>query len=84
MPTSYKADDFYRPIDCGRYDQLEVLAMSGKKITIEYDHSGRTIMLEDVIIKTTITRDGEEFLKLVSAQEIRLDKLRVVDDLLFE
>jgi len=84
MSTSDTAIEYYRPIDCSLYDHLEVFAMRGKEVSIIYNDEGRELKIENVVIKTTITQDGQEFLRLESGLEIRLDRLVLVDDVVFK
>lgn len=84
MSTSDETAGKYAPIDCGLYDHLEVFAIQRKSIAIEYNELGHVVKLDNVVIETTIIKDGEEFLKLVSGEEIRLDRLQVVDGLVFK
>lgn len=83
MHDSGNTEDNYAPIACGLYDHLEVFAIQRKVIDIKYNNLGSEVKLEDVMIESTIIRDGEEYLKLVSGEEIRLDKLLAIDDLVF-
>lgn len=84
MSTTDTAGEYYSPIDCSLHDQLEVFAIRGKEVSITYTDLGHVVKLENAVIETTITQDGEEFLKLVSGHEIRLDRLMRVDDLVFK
>ncbi len=84
MSTSDKVEGIYAPIDCGLYDHLEVFAIHRKPIAIEYNELADVVKLDGVVIETTIIKDGEEFLKLASGEEVRLDKLLVVDGIEFK
>ena len=73
----------YRPIACGAYDELEVLAMHRSTVDLEYtDGQGVQQLLHGRALDTRI-HDGAEFLVLETAagrQEVRLDRiLRIVD-----
>ena len=83
MSTSRKSDTEYRQIDCSLFDQLELLAVQAKEISIKYKDLGDKFQLENVVIDTTVIRDGKEYLKLVSGELIRLDELEVVDGIEF-
>jgi len=84
MSTSDTSTENYRPIDCSLYDHLEIFAMRGKEVSIIYNHGGRERKIENVVIKTMFTQHGQEFLKLESGLEIRLDRLVLVDDVDFK
>ena len=71
----------YRPIDCSLHDQLEAAATLRRTVQIVYERDGETIETADRILDI-FTRDGAEFLKL-SATEVRLDDLRIVDGVAF-
>ena len=69
----------YTPIDCNAYDELTVRITRGMPVTVRWrDADGgeaeRTEVLADVF-----TRGDEEFLRLASGREIRLDRLIDVD-----
>ena len=73
--------DAYRPIDCSLHDQLEAAATLRRTIGISYERDGEIVEVSDRILDI-FTRDGAEFVKL-SATEVRLDDLRVVDGVPF-
>lgn len=69
----------YQPISCDFHDELEALAVRRRKCEITYrDISGNPVTVEDCI-EDIYARDKEEFLKLKSGLEIRLDRLIEVD-----
>ena len=84
MSNSNVSKDVYVPIDCSLYDHLETFAIRDEPVSIKYRELGRDVELTDAVIETIITRNSEEFLKLLSGQEIRLDKLLLVDSLVFK
>ncbi len=84
MSTSDNTLDVYKPIDCSLHDQLEVFAIQNKEISIEYNDLGSVVKLDAAVIETTISRDKEEYLKLVTGEVIRLDRLLLVDGLAFK
>lgn len=75
----------YQPIDCGAYDELEILAMRRIECTIEYgckpqEHKANgdeTAPIESVRsrILDVNARDGEEFIHLENGLTLRLDRL---------
>ena len=70
----------YTPISCSLYDELELRAMRGKTVDIILTDGQE---LSDQI-ETLETRENDgEYLILKSGKEIRLDKLKSVDNLLF-
>jgi Rho-binding antiterminator len=69
----------YQPINCSFYDELEILAMRKRKVTVEFrDEDNQDTSAEDVIVDV-YSRNKEEFLKLRGGQIIRLDRLIRVD-----
>lgn len=75
--------DTYVPIDCGLHDQLEVHALRGDPLDVEFvDQAGRAGRLSDVKLLTWHARGGEEFGIFASRggveTRIRLDRLREV------
>jgi Rho-binding antiterminator len=71
----------YKPIDCGDYDTMEVLAMRRKECVIEFiDEHQQSRSITSKIVDV-FAKSGEEFLQLESGQLIRLDHLMVVDNL---
>lgn len=71
----------YTPISCSFYDRLEEWATLRKVCLIEYKQdSGETQTIEGRIIDFFI-KEGIEYLKLKSGEEIRLDYLLTVNGL---
>jgi Rho-binding antiterminator len=71
--------DHYQPISCDFHDELESLAVMRRRCEIVYrDISGEPITVEDCI-EDVYAKNKEEFLKLKSGLEIRLDRLIEVD-----
>lgn len=69
----------YVPINCSYYDELTALALSRKKCEIVYKQSTG---IEARILETitdVFTRGQEEFLRLASGVEIRLDRIISVE-----
>ena len=65
----------YQPINCGFYDELEILAMHKSNCTIEFrTDDNQTTSVEDVIVNV-YSKNKEEFLELRGGQIIRLDRL---------
>jgi len=73
----------YRPIACGAYDQIEILAMHRSKVEITTkDDKGSITKLLGRVLDTSI-HDGAEYLVLESAKglvEIRLDYIQQIYD----
>ena len=73
----------YRPIACGAYDEIEVLAMHRARVDLLYrDDLGQEIRQVGQAVDTAV-HDGAEFLVLQDGArrlEIRLDRIaRLVD-----
>ena len=73
----------YRPIACGAYDEIEVLAMHRARVDLLYrDDLGQEIRQAGQAVDTAV-HDGAEFLVLQDGArrlEIRLDRIaRLVD-----
>ena len=67
--------DPYKPIDCGVYDQLEVLAMRRTPCVVEFrDDDGSEETIEGPIVDV-FSKAGEEFVKLSGDRFVRLDHL---------
>lgn len=68
----------YRPIACGAYDEIEVLAMHRAEVEIVYtDAAGAETQREGVVVDTSI-HDAAEYLVLLCGEqrlEIRLDRI---------
>ena len=65
----------YQPIDCGVYDQLEVLAMRRSACRIEFlDDAGSCRTIESPVVDV-FAKSGEEFINLIDGRHIRLDRL---------
>ena len=65
----------YKPIDCGLYDELELLALRKEVVKIKYsDGDSQTISCESVI-QDLFSDNKIEFLKLTDGTKIRLDNL---------
>lgn len=74
----------YEPIDCLLHDELEVRATRGTRCAIRFrgEADGDTREVTDRIVDV-FARDGEEFIRLSSGEEIRLDRLVAVDGVAF-
>lgn len=65
----------YKPINCGLYDELELLSLRKEKVLIKfYDENSRIVNYESVIADL-FSENKVEFLKLANGKIIRLDKL---------
>lgn len=68
----------YRPIDCSVHDQLEHVAVLRRVCRIRY----RTPQDQEMEVLSRIVdifaRGGEEFVRLESGDEVRLDRLIAV------
>lgn len=70
----------YQPIDCALHDRLLDWATRRRPLYIEYtDAAGKTVQTAGVIVDV-YTRGRAEFLRLADGQEIRLDRLRRVEE----
>lgn len=70
----------YKPISCDFHSILEDHAARRRYIQIQYFTEIREFIRTQAIIKDIYTLDGEEYLKLNTGEEIRLDKIVKVDD----
>jgi Rho-binding antiterminator len=77
------ADPSYRPLECGLHDRLESLATLGRQVRIRY-LAGRSEAETSDRIVDVFARDGAEYVRLASGPEIRLDRLRTVDGVVFD
>lgn len=65
----------YKPVGCGFYDELEILAMRRKTAVIEYrDEWGQEQRVESRI-EDVFARRGEEFVQIDGGKLVRLDHL---------
>jgi len=73
----------YKPIACGTYDELELMAMHRAEVVLIYrDESGAEQQLSGRVVDTAI-HDHAEFLVLesgVERQEFRLDRILDIED----
>lgn len=74
----------YEPIDCSLHDELEARATRGKPCVIRFRdvRRGQEREVSDRIVDV-FARSGEEFVRLASGEEIRLDRLQAVDGVVF-
>lgn len=73
----------YRPIACGAYDEIEILAMHRARVELLHrDEQGQETRHAGQVVDTAV-HDGAEFLVLQDGArklEIRLDRIvRIVD-----
>lgn len=74
----------YQPIACQLYDQLEILAMHQRQCEIVFhDAEFNQQILQDTIIEMKII-EKQEFVILKSGQNIRLDRLLLVNGIDFK
>ena len=73
----------YRPIACGAYDEIEILAMRRARVeVVSLDDDGHQVRRAGQVVDTAI-HDGAEFLVLLSGGdrlEIRLDRIERIQD----
>lgn len=73
----------YKPISCGLHDVLESIAVLREQATIIYeDESGNRHQVRSKI-KDVFSLNREEFLKLDDDTEIRLDRIKLVNETWF-
>jgi Rho-binding antiterminator len=65
----------YVPIDCGFYDELELLAMRQTPCSLLVRLPNDEIVRWVGVIKTFETRQGAEYMILRDGRELRLDQL---------
>lgn len=71
----------YHPISCDFHSELELLALRQTPCPIIFRHEDGTEETVQSRIADLLTRDGEEFLILPDARQIRLDRLVSVNGL---
>ncbi|MFK7937716.1 MAG: hypothetical protein AB8G22_29635 [Saprospiraceae bacterium] len=69
----------YHPIDCNYYDELVLIAMRKREVTIVYQAAEQKITTLQSVIRDIYTKDKEEFILTETGLPIRLDKLISVD-----
>jgi len=71
----------YRPIACGAYDEIEVMAMRRAPVRLQVvDDEGVKSEMQGLVVDTSI-HDGAEFLVLESSGnlfQLRLDRIAVI------
>ncbi|MCC5934343.1 MAG: hypothetical protein JJU35_08825 [Balneolales bacterium] len=72
----------YTPIACALYDELERLVIRREEVRIVFRDLGQEHSRTDTIADV-YSRDKQEFIKLKSGMEIRLDRLSSVGDIRF-
>jgi len=73
----------YRPIACGAYDEIEVMAMHRAEVVLVYQDEGGRRRTETGRVVDTSIHDCAEYLVLESAgirSEYRLDRIEKIDD----
>ena len=73
----------YKPIDCSLHDQLLAFATLKQVVDIHFQEAGQEKHVQGKIIDVYTAKTKEEFLKLDSGQEIRLDQLTLVGGVAF-
>lgn len=69
----------YRPIACDFYDELTLRAMRCSVAEIRYvDEEGQEHVVQ-AVVEDVFTRGDEEYLRLESGMEIRLDRILAID-----
>lgn len=69
----------YTPIDCNAYDELTVRITRGRPVTVRWRETDGGEAACTEVLADVFTRGEEEFLRLASGREIRLDRLIEVD-----
>lgn len=77
--------DAYTPIDCGIYDHLEIHAMRGTRLDVDYRSPGGEGRRVDDVVLVTIRQEGGEEVAVFRGSdevvtEVRLDRLRILSD----
>lgn len=65
----------YKPIDCGLYDELELLALKKEKTVIKFTDEHGKIKICNSVITDLFSENKVEYIKLTEDQVIRLDNL---------
>ena len=73
----------YEPIDCSLHDELEARATRGRRCAIRFRGDDDAVREVTDRIVDVFAREGEEFIRLSSGEEIRLDRLEAVDGVEF-
>lgn len=68
-------DNQYQPIDCGVYDEIEVLAMQKKPCEIEFRQEDLTVRSITTEVLDVYSKDHAEWVKLASGDVVRLDQI---------
>ena len=71
----------YTPIDCGLHDELQLLVMRGREVEVSVRTEGPDAPPRTVCARLTdvFARDGVEYLRLATGEDVRLDDLVAVD-----
>ncbi|MFN3596835.1 MAG: hypothetical protein ACK41D_06155 [Rubricoccaceae bacterium] len=76
-------DGRYTPVACGLYDVLEVAALRGATIPVAYFTVRGETVQEETTIADLFTRGCEEYARLGSGADVRLDRLLRVGAVVF-
>jgi len=70
----------YKPISCRYHDILESIAVMGETCYLVYDDETGNRKEVRSKIRDVFARSGEEFLKLDDGTEVRLDRLKLINE----
>lgn len=72
----------YKQVSCNFYDQLTDLITVKKYVHVEYSSDIGEFLKQNTILKDIVLKEKQEYLVLNSGDEIRLDRLKKVDDII--
>ena len=69
----------YEPVACSFHDELGLRMMRGRPCTLVVDGREQAETIE-AVIADVFTEGGAEYVRLGDGRRIRLDRIRLVDD----
>ena len=78
-----KKESDYKPIDCGLYDELELLALRGTSVDLTY-RTENGIEKTRARLTNLIVRDDAEWVIIDSTNSIRLDRIISLNNIPFQ
>ena len=72
----------YKQVSCTFYDQLTDLIALKKYVRIDFTTDIKEFLKRQTILKDIVKKDKQEFLILNTGEEVRLDRIKKVDDII--